>query len=108
MGGEGKAGGVATNKPPSAEWVLISICSQMSFSLTLWSGSLARVGRERFFPCLSPSLFLYFLLGQKAGVIENRHESECEAFTGERVQFRPHSVDKQKRERIDRKCCNNI
>ena len=31
--------------------------------------------------------FLYFLLGQKAGVIETRHKSECEAFTGGRPQF---------------------
>lgn len=41
---------------------------------------------EDFF--FSASLFfLYFLLGQEAGVIETRHRLECEAFTAARLHF---------------------
>ena len=47
-------------------------------------GHLARGG---FFFFLPLCFFLYFLLGQKAGVIETRHKLECEAFTAARPHF---------------------
>lgn len=65
----------------SLSWVFISICSTISWSLNPWM----RVTCQRrifFLP-----LFLYFLLGQKAGVIETRHKPECEAFTAVRPHF---------------------